>query len=173
LAIKIRPIGKMTAGSFRGNPRFTPVLKKGAEQLTALSSEYPAGDRQTVVEPAISANAVEGVSRAAFGVDSAIDQSVNPGVEQGAHAHQAGFEGNIEGGATQAVVASFISPLAKNENFRVGSRVMLADRPVASLGKHPFRADQYRTNRDFATHCGGTGLGQGPAHPQVVVHHST
>jgi hypothetical protein len=135
LAIKIRPTGKMAARSFRGDPRFTPVLKKGAEQFSALSSEHPAGDRQTVVEPAIAANAVEGVGGAAFGVDRTIDQPVNPGVEQGAHAHQAGLEGDVKGGATQAVVAPCACPRAENEDFRVGRGVLSADRPVAGLGK--------------------------------------
>src|SRR5260370_26682300 len=61
-----------------------------------------------------------GADSAALGVVSAVDQARDAGLDDGAGAHAAGFDGDVERGSGEAVVAEKAGGFAKDGQFGVG-----------------------------------------------------
>ena len=98
------------------------------------------------------------------------DEAVNAGVYQCAGAHGAGFEGDVEGGAAQAVVGECLSRCAQGEDFSVGGGVVVGDGAVMRGSDDFAFDDDKRADGDFAEGFGLRGLGDGEADVVFVVH---
>src|SRR5690606_13448559 len=64
-------------------------------------------------------------------------------------AHGAGFQGDVEGGAGQAVVGVAGGGLAQGDHFRMGAGVMAADGLIEAAADDPAVAHQNGTHRHF------------------------
>ena len=77
-----------------------------------------------MVQPGIIQQLIEALHSPALGVYSAIDEALHAGVEHSAGAHEAGFEGDVEGSADEAVVCAAPGGIAQGDDFGVGSGIV-------------------------------------------------
>ena len=77
-----------------------------------------------MVQPGIIQHLIETFHSPALGIRGAIDEALHAGVEHGAGAHEARFEGDVEGGAGQAVVCAAPGSIAQGDDFGVGSGIV-------------------------------------------------
>ena len=108
--------------------------EEGGEKLGAMVGHYAGGDLDSVIEADVGAELVEGLDGAGFGVGGAVDQAGDAGVDNGAGAHGAGFEGDGEGGVLETPVAQLAGGLADGEDFGVGGGVFVEDSAVVGGG---------------------------------------
>ena len=78
--------------------------KKVAEHGAALFGEQAVGDFDFVVELRVVHYAEDAAAGSGFGVVGGVDEAGYAGVEDGSGAHGAGFEGDVEGAAGEAIV---------------------------------------------------------------------
>src|SRR5712691_11062814 len=95
-----------------------------------------------------------GADRAALGVVSAVDQARDASLDYGAGAHAAGLDGDVESGVSKAVVAEKTGGPAKDDDFRVGGGVVVADCTVVRTRENLAVVDEHGPDGDFAG-CGG------------------
>jgi hypothetical protein len=83
--------------------------------------------------------AEDGAAGAGFGVGRGVDEAGEARVEDGAGAHGAGFEGDVEGaGGGQAVVGEVAGGGAEGDDLGVGGGVVVAqDAVLAALMRVP------------------------------------
>ena len=78
--------------------------EKALQALAALVGEEAMFERERVVQDAVDADAVPRTNGASLGVVTPVDDANDPCVDEGAGAHRAGLERDVEGGAGQTVV---------------------------------------------------------------------
>ena len=88
-----------------------------------------------------------------------------------AGAHGAGFEGDVKGGACETVVAEEARGLAEDNNFGVGSGVVVTEGAVAGACEDGVILDEHCADGDFAGLGGDTGFGKRDLHEVEVVRH--
>src|SRR5260370_31410979 len=91
-----------------------------------------------------------GADSAALGVVSAVDQARDAGLDDGAGAHAAGFDGDVESGSGEAVVAEKAGGFAKDDDFGVGRGVVVADGAVVRTRQNLSLMDEHSANGNFA-----------------------
>ncbi len=96
------------------------------------------------------------------------DESLDAGGDECAGAHRAGFEGAVEGGGFEAVVAECEGPLAEGEDFGVGGGVEEFDGGVATSSDYFAVGDEDAADRDFASVGCLLGEGKRLGHPVLV-----
>ena len=74
---------------------------------------------------------------AGLGIGGAEDEAAEAGLDEGAEAHGAGLDGDIEVAVGQAVVPGFPGRLAKGDDLGVGRGVGAPDGPVRAAGDDP------------------------------------
>src|SRR5690606_5959206 len=89
-------------------------------------------------------------------------------VDNGADAHHAGFQSNVQSGPGQPVVAELLPRRANRLHLGMGSRIVGCDRPIPALADHLFPQHQHRAHRHLALRLGGISEFQGAPHPGVV-----
>jgi len=108
-----------------------------------------------MVETRVGEDLEAAVDGAAFGVVSAVDEAWDAGLDNGAGAHAARLDGDVERGVGEAVVAEEARGFAKNCNFGMGGGVTIADGAVAGTGEDLGVMDEDGTNGDFTgRNCG-------------------
>ncbi len=107
---------------------------------------------------------------ACFGVCGGVDEVCDACMDDGHGAHQAGFQGDVEGAARHAMVAQLVAGGAQCHDFGVCAGVVAGDVVVPSFAEEgPFGADEHGADGDFIEFCCCTvGQGQGMAHPVDV-----
>lgn len=132
-------------------------LAAGGEEVTEQQrsgvSEDAAGDFDAVVQGVVIEDGELGSDGAAFGIVGAVDEALDAGLDDGAGAHGAGFDGDVQRCAEQAVIAEAERRFAKRNDFCVGSRVGIRNGAIAGPGKDVAARDHNRANWDFAA-CG-------------------
>src|SRR6266481_5804771 len=91
----------------------------------------------------------------AFWVVSAINDSCDAGLNDGASAHGAGLDGHVKGGAPQSIICGGASGVAERHDFRVGGRVTIADGAVISASQDLPVLYQDRAHGHFIRRSGG------------------
>jgi len=97
-----------------------------------------------------------GADGAPFGVVCAIDKPGDAGLNDGAGAHAAGFDGDVEGGVGEAVVAEQARSFAENDDFGVGGGIAIANGAIAGTRKDLAVVYEHSADRDFAGFGCGT-----------------
>jgi len=127
----------------------------GEERLDyggAIGSQDPGGDFDLMVEARVGEDFEARANGTAFGVIGAVDEAGNAGLDDGASAHAAGLNGDVECGVGEAVIAEEAGSFAKDNDFGVGGGVAIADGAVAGTGQDLAVTDEDSTNGDFG--CG-------------------
>jgi hypothetical protein len=105
-----------------------------------------------------------------FRVSSAENQSFDAGMGNGAHAHYAGLQADIESGVYQSVILQALAGLPKGDDFRVGAGVMGLYGLIPAFGNTAILKNQYRANRHFALLFGALRQAYGVSHPFFIRH---
>ncbi len=146
------------------------VAEEGLEEGGGLGGEGAFDDFDAVVEEI-------GIGELEFGADAAEAevavgeyQGLYAGVDDGAGAHDAGFEGDVEGGVVEAVVLEGGGGGAEDVDFGVGGGVVGGDGGVVRAGDDFAIQDEHGADGDFARGLGFAGFGEGFAHVEIVIH---
>jgi len=86
---------------------------------------------------------------AGFGVARAEHQSADATVHHRPRAHNAGFEGDIQGGIQQTVVLQHHAALAQRHDFRMSGGIVSANGAVPPFADDAIVLHQYRADRHF------------------------
>jgi len=108
----------------RSLPGSAPRAEEALEKFYAFGGEDALDDFDAVVEEIAVGDAEFAADSAEAEVAAAEDEAADAGVDQRAGAHDAGFEGDVEGGIGQAVVVERTRSFAEGEEFGVSSWVI-------------------------------------------------
>jgi hypothetical protein len=112
-----------------------------------------------------------GTEGAPFGVVGGVDNARNPRLNDRTSTHSAGFEGDVEDGAGQAIVAEQARSLPNDDDFGVGRGVIIANGAIAGARKNRIVVDEYGADGDLAG-CGrGAGFVESKLHIVEVIRH--
>lgn len=98
------------------------------------------------------------------------DEGFDAGVDDGAGAHDAGFESDVEGRVVEAVVLAGGGGGAEEVDFSVGGGVVGEDGCVVGAGDDAPVQNQDGADGDFPGGLGFAGFGEGFPHVEIVVH---
>lgn len=112
-----------------------------------------------------------GADGAAFGVVGAVDEARDAGLDDGACAHAAGLDSDVERGTGEAVIVQKARGLAKDNNFGMGGGVAIADGAVTGTGEDLAVVDEDGADGDFSGCSCAARLGEGFLHELDVSFH--
>jgi len=112
-----------------------------------------------------------GADGAAFGIVGAVDEARDTRLDDGARAHAAGLNGDVQRGVGEAVVGESAGGFAQNHNFGMGGGVTIADSAVARAGENFAVVHEHGADRDFASCCCATGFDERLLHELDVSFH--
>ncbi len=133
-----------------GYAKLTAFREEGLDDRGASGGEDTGGDLDLMVEARIGEDLEASTNRAALGVVGAIDQARDARLNDGAGTHAARLDGDIEGGACEAVIAETAGGFAKDDDFGVGRGVIIADGAVAGPCQELAVMHEDGADRDFA-----------------------
>src|SRR5437879_6375672 len=162
-------MGSVVLAKDGGASRRSRSVRAKARLLAALSEERlddggtvggedAGSDFYLVVETRVGEDFETGVDGASFGIVGAVGEAGDTGLDDGASAHAAGLDSDVERGIRKAVVTNMAGGFAQSHDFGVGGGVAIADSAVARTGKDLAVMDEHRTDGDFASFGGGTGF---------------
>jgi hypothetical protein len=146
----------------------------GEERLEdggTVGGEDARGDFHLMVEARMGEDFETGADGAAFGIVGAVDEARDTGLDDGAGAHAAGLDGDVERGVDETVVAEKTRGFAQCDNFGVGGGVAIADGAVARTRQDLAFMDEHSADGDFAGCGGGTGFGERFLHELDISFH--
>ncbi len=103
-----------------------------------------------MVEARVGEDFEAGADGAAFGIVGAVDEARDTGLNDGARTHAAGFNGDVERGVRETVVAENAGSFAEDDDFGVGGGVAIADGAIASTGEDFAVVNEHGADGDFA-----------------------
>ena len=121
-----------------------------------------------MVEPPVIEQTIEADHGAVLGIGGAKDEPIDPGVEDRAGAHQAGFERYIERRSRKAVISDGGRRPADNQKLGMGRGVMQRDGVVVGGGEPFTVADYHRPDRHLPGLTSLSGLRKCCPHPTLV-----
>lgn len=151
--------------------RLTTGREEGLEQGSGIGGENAGGYVNAVIEFGGSEYLETGTEGTAFRVVGSIYQARNAGLNDGASAHRAGLEGDVEGGIGEAIVAESVRGCANRDDFGVGGGIVVADGAIAGACKDFFTLNEYGADGHLASLGGGAGFVEGKLHEVEVVGH--
>ena len=155
-------------------PKYVLLAALSEERLNdggAVGGEDTGGDFHLMIEARVGEDFEAGADGTAFGIVGAVDETRDTGLDDGARAHAAGLDGDVECGIGEAMVAKKTGGFAKNNNFGVGGGVAITDGAIASTGEDFALMDDHGADGDFAGYGRGTSFGQGFLHVLDVSFH--
>ena len=157
LIYKLFSVDAPTAGREETLEKFHGLLGKHARSdVNAMVGAFVAQDFKT------------GAYRAAFGLIGAVHQAGDAGLNHRAGAHGAGFDGDVESGAEQAVVAGFQGGVTQGQNFGVRGGIAMGDGAVSSACDNFVIDDEYCANGNFSAFGRLAGFLKGLGHEDVI-----
>lgn len=141
--------------------------KEVCEQRPALFREQAGDDFDLVVKLGVVHDAENRAAGAGFGVGGRVDEAGDARVQDGAGAHGARFERDVEGAAAfrseDAVVRERASGFAEGDDLGVGGGIAVAEDSVLASANDLVFVDDDCAYGDFAVGFGGLGFGDGAA----------
>jgi hypothetical protein len=144
---------RRATGVRRRIPSLTAFRKERLQDSGAIGGEDAGGDLHLMVEARVGEDFEAGADRAAFGIVGAENEARDTGLDDGARAHVAGLDGDVEGGVREAVVAEEAGGFAKDDHFGVGRGIDIADGAISGTSEEFALVDEHRTDGDFSS-CG-------------------
>jgi hypothetical protein len=137
----------------------------------AVGGKDAGRDFDLMVEARVRKDFETGADGAAFGVVGTVDEALDTGLDNGAGAHAAGLDGDVESGIGKAVVAEEAGGFAQDDDFGVGGGVVVADGAIAGVSEDFAVVDKDGADGDFARGRSGAGFGEGFVHVLDVGFH--
>lgn len=103
-------------------------------------------------------------------ITGAENKRVNAGVNQGAGAHDAGFQCHVDGGVVETVVPQVPGGGAEEVDFGVSGRVVSGDGRIVGAGDDLAVNDENGADWDFTGDLGELSFRDGLAHVEIMVH---
>ena len=128
-------------------------------------------DFDLVIQPGAGEQLEAGTEGAALGVVGGIDDAGNPRLNDRPSTHGAGFEGDVEDGAGEAVVAEEARGFPNDNHFGVRGGIVIADSAIAGARENRIVVDNYGPNGNFAGGAGGAGFLESKLQVVEVVRH--
>lgn len=154
----------------RALKRSSPRTEEIRQHRAALLRQHPAFDLDQVIDLP-GGEYIEYAPRCAgLGICGPIDQAANPCVYNRAGAHDAGFEGDVEGGIEQTVVIEHSGAVAQRDDLGMGGGITGGDRLIPALGDNLAILDQHGADRDLASFLGPVGKHDCVAHEIRIGH---
>jgi len=150
--------------------RVAALPEEVSQQVTAfLGQDIPLAF-EAMIEALVRRQELEDAAAGtALGIAGAVHDAGDAGVDQGAGAHGAGFEGDVEGGTGESVVAGALAGVAKGADLGVGAGVMGGDGAVPALAQNLARGYQHGPHRHLTHGRRPFGQGERVAHPVAIV----
>jgi hypothetical protein len=127
------------------------LLEETAQQVATFLAQNIPLTFETMIEALVRGQQVEDAAAGAtLGVAGAVHDAGDAGMNKCAGAHGAGFEGDVEGGGGEAIVAEALAGGAEGADLSVGAGVMGSDGAVPALAQDLVRGDQHGPDRDLA-----------------------
>jgi len=112
-----------------------------------------------------------GANGTAFRVIGPVDEAPDAGLYDAAGAHAARLDGDIERSISKTIVAEKAGGFAKDNHFRMGRGIIIANCTVARSSENLAVMNEHRADRNFGA-CGrGTRFTQGLLHELDVNFH--
>jgi len=137
----------------------------------AVGGEDAGSDFHMMVEVRVGQDFEAGADPATFGIVGAIDEPRDTSLDDGARAHAAGLDGDVERGISKAVVAKKAGGFAKGDDFGVSGGVAVADRAVTGKSEDLAVMDEHGADGDFAGGSRGACFGERCLHELDVSFH--
>jgi hypothetical protein len=163
-------IGEWPAPFFCWHPSLWAAfwLEEILEELGAVGAEDAFGDFDAVVQEFGIGDLELAADAAEAEVAGAKDDAGDAGVDECSGAHDAGFEGAVEDGVFEAVVAEAGGGGAEGLDFGVGGGVVARDGGVVAFGDEFVAHDEDGADGDFTLRGGDAGETQRFCHPPFV-----
>ncbi len=136
------------------------------QQGGRVFGEEAGSDFDLVIQLGAGEQLEAGTKGAAFGVIGGVDESRNPRLDDGTGTHGAGFEGDVEDGAGEAVVAEEARGFTEDDDFGVGGGVVIADGAITGAREDDIVVDEHGANGNLVG--GGRGAGFVESKPHVI-----
>jgi hypothetical protein len=156
--------GKQRSKEERKGIASTAGGEEGLEKGGGFAGKEAVGYFDLMIEFGMGEDFEAGAEGAALGVVCAVNEARNAGLDDGASTHGAGFEGDIESGAGQPVVAENARGFANNDDFGVRRGVVIANGAVAGLSEDRPFVDEQSADGNFA------GFGRRAGHSERELH---
>jgi len=121
-----------------------------------------------VVEPPVIEQAIETDHGAVLGIGGAEDEPIDPGMEDRAGAHEAGFERYIERRPREAVISDGDGRPADGQKLGMGRGVVQRDGMVVGGGEQFTVPDDHRSDRHLPGLTSLSGLRKSGPHPFFI-----
>ena len=135
-----------------------PVLlaafgEEGLEDSRAVGREDARRDFHLMVEAQVGEDFETGADGTALGIVGAVDEARDTRLDDGASAHAARLDGDVERRIGEAIIGEKASGFAKCDDFGVSGGVAIADGAIASTSENLAVMDEHGADGDFAC-CG-------------------
>ncbi len=144
-------------GRLRGERWLTARGEKRLKQGDSFGGEDASGDFDLMVEAGVGKDFEAGPHRAPLGIVGAVDETWHAGLDDGAGAHAAGLDGDVERRVGKPIISEQAGSFAKDDDFGVGGGVIITDGAIAGTGKDLVIVDDDGANWNLA--CGSRGQG--------------
>jgi hypothetical protein len=134
----------------RDRYRLSAFGEEGLDYGGAVGGQNARSDFHLMVEARVREDFETGADGAAFGVVRSVDEARDAGLDDGAGAHGARLNGDVQRGVGEAIVAEEAGSFAKNDDFGVCRGVAIADSAVAGTGEDLAVMDEDGADGHFA-----------------------
>jgi hypothetical protein len=108
--------------------------EKGLHCGGAFGGENAGGNFDAMVQRGMIEYLEAGAHGAAFGIVGAVHQARDTGLDHRSGAHGAGFDGDVERGAEQAIISDGARGGAQRHDFSVRGGILIGDGAIGGLG---------------------------------------
>jgi hypothetical protein len=137
------------------------LAEEFAQQFSALLRQPSAGYGHLMVQPGVIQDLENRTHRTCLRVVGGIDKTAKPGVNHSPGAHGAGFQGDKELAAAQAIVTQVSRGVSHGDYLCMRRRIEVAQNPVLSTAYDNAVVHYYRTHWDLTRSARGTRFTQG------------
>jgi hypothetical protein len=155
-----------------GCAKLTAFCEERLEDAGAVGGEDARCDVHLMIETRVGEDFEAGADGAALGIVGAVDEARDTGLDDGARAHAAGLDGDVERGISETVVAEKAGGFAQSDDFGVSSGVAIADCAIASTGEDFAIMDKHGSDGDFARYGRGASLRESFLHKLEINFHA-
>src|SRR5262245_37778545 len=106
-----------------------------------------------------------GMDGSRFRIRCAVDQFLDPGLNHGAHTHDARLDRDHQYGTGKAIVAQAVAAVAKREDLGMSRRIIRTYRVIVAASDDLAVDQEYSAYRDFPLGFGLASLVQSLPHP--------
>ena len=128
-------------------------------------------DFDAVIEARVGEDFETGAHRATFGVVRSVNEARNASLNHGASTHGAGFERDIERCVGESVVGENAGSFAKNHDFCVSGRIVVANGAIAGASNDIVLVDKNGTDGNLTGFGGGSRFIEGELHVVEIGRH--